>query len=491
MKHRNVIAILALFWITLIYGGNPQDELIPLAKKIETDSSLIYGLWSFYAADAATGEIIAGFNSQKSLIPASGLKLLTSAAALAILGEDYTFNTLLEYDGRIDVDGTLHGNFYIRGGGDPSLGSNQVEGALPLDALYEQWVSKIKAAGIVRIDGNIIGDDSYLDFMSLPDYFPWIDMGNYYGAGASGLTINDNLYHLFFKPGKAAGDAAEVLRTEPEIPGIRFFNEMKTGRAGSGDNGYIYAGPGQMLQHLRGTIPAGVDEFSIKGSIPDPAKFAAQYLLSELGKNGVEVNGSTATIREMVKATVPRTEIYRHVSPPLKNVVYFLNKRSFNLYAEHLLKEIGKRIKGSGDIDSGVQAVTEWMQTNGISSEGLFYTDGSGLSRNNGITTRTFVELLAFMSKQQVFEAYFNSLGIAGDPNDIGYLKNYGQGTRAAFNLRAKTGAIARVRSHSGYVRTRSGRLICFSMIANNFTGGSRHIDDLHEKLMIALAELP
>jgi D-alanyl-D-alanine carboxypeptidase/D-alanyl-D-alanine-endopeptidase (penicillin-binding protein 4) len=489
MSRRICSTVLILF--SSLSAQTDFEAVNRIAQEIQSDSILQHGQWGFCAAFATSGAMIADFGGNQSLIPASGLKLLTSAAALCLLGEDYTFFTYLEYDGEIDVDGTLLGNLYLRGAGDPSLGSDQIEGALPLDSLYQHWLQKIDSAGIRAIEGNIIGDDAYLDYMSIPDYFPWIHMGNYYGAGASGLTINDNLYHLYFKPGQKVGDPAEVLRTEPEIPGIQFFNEMKTGPEGSGDNGYIYAAPGQLLQYLRGTIPMRVSEFSIKGSIPDPAKFAAQHLASLLRQEGIDVTGTAFSIREIPSSVKPRILIDELNSPPLRNIIYRLNKVSFNLYAEQLLKVIGKTRLNNGSSEGGIKAVENWLTQNGLSMDGLFYLDGSGLSRSNAITPRIFVELLVFMSKQKVFTSYFNSLGIAGDPDDIGYMKNMCVGTAAAQNLRAKTGTILRVRSHSGYVRTRSGTLLCFSMIANNFTGSSRRIDQLHEKLMIALAELP
>ncbi len=316
-------------------------------------------------------------------------------------------------------------------------------------------------------------------------------MGNYYAAGTSGLCINENLYHLYFKPAKKVGKKATVIRTEPKIPGLVFFNHMKTGPVGSGDKGFIYGAPWQYYHQLEGTIPAGVKEFSIKGALPDPAKFAAQSLYNRMIKNDITVTGQIFTERELNGSDKARKQFHVIKSPPLKEIIYRLNKRSVNIYSEQLLKIIGKEFKGEGTLENGILVLEDWLEKRNIYTEGLFIHDGSGLSRANATTTRFFAELLSSVCSDTFFESYYNSLNIAGDPNDTGYMKQMCKGTRAAKNVRGKTGLINRVRAHSGYVTTRSGKLLCFSMIANDYQGSVRSVDKLHEKIMIQLAELP
>jgi D-alanyl-D-alanine carboxypeptidase/D-alanyl-D-alanine-endopeptidase (penicillin-binding protein 4) len=265
---------------------------------------------------------------------------------------------------------------------------------------------------------------------------------------------------------------------------------MKTGKKGSGDNGYIYGAPWQWLQQLEGTIPAGVKEFSIKGALPDPAKFTAQYLKKEFEKTGISIQGLPLKIQETKKQQSKRKLLYTHSSPHLKEIVYHLNKRSVNLYAEQLLKLLGKKIKGQGTLESGLDVITAWLQENNISDDGLFLLDGSGLSRANAVTTKFFVELLEGMSNKPTFNTFYNSFPIAGDPDDNGTMRHLCKGSVAAKKLRAKTGGHNRVRAHTGYVYLKSGDLICFSMIANNYSGTDRTIDKLHEKIMIELAAL-
>jgi len=491
--------LIKLITFTLLYffgsfsssSKNPYEDLDRLARSIPNKSTLIHGIWSLYVLDTESNRVLVDVNSQKTLAPASNLKILVSAVALDLLGEDKTFNTTLEYSGKIDKDGILQGDLYIRGEGDPTLGSSEMSGVLSLDSLLDHWVHQITSKGIVRINGNIIADDSYLDYMPLSSGWYWSDIGNYYAANTSGLCINENLYHLYFKPGKWVGSPAKVLRTVPVVQGLTFFNHMKTGSAGSGDNGFIYAAPWQYLHQLEGTIPAGVKEFKIKGALPDPAKFASQSLHKKLLAGNILINGSPLTIREVKRATTKRKLIYSSPSPPLKDIIYRLNKKSVNLYSDQLLKIIGKEITGTGSYKKGFSVIENWLEEKNIYSEGLSLNDGSGLSRANTTSTRLFAEMLQRIYREPYFESFYNSLSIAGDPGDIGYMKNMGRGTRAAKNLRAKTGSITRVRAHSGYVSTQSGKFLSFSMIANNYKGSRRSVDKLHEKIMVALANLP
>jgi D-alanyl-D-alanine carboxypeptidase/D-alanyl-D-alanine-endopeptidase (penicillin-binding protein 4) len=472
-------------------GNNPYEELERLARSIPNSPNLIHGIWSLYVLDTKSNNVIVEINSKKTLAPASNLKILVSVVALDLLGENKTFNTYLAYSGEIDKNGVLNGDLYIRGEGDPTLGSSDMPGVLPLDSLMDKWVNIIANQGIKTINGNIIGDDSYLDYMPLSTGWFWSDIGNYYAANTSGLCINENLYHLYFKPGKWVGGKAEVLRTEPVVPGLSFFNHMKTGPVGSGDNGFIYAAPWQYLHQLEGTIPKGVKEFSIKGALPDPAKFTAQALFKKLNEHQIQVNGLAKNIRELSDSDKEHHIFYSSSSPQLKDIVYRLNKKSVNLYADQLLKILGKEITGTGSYEKGFSVIENWLDGKNIYSEGLSLNDGSGLSRANTTSTRLFAEMLQRICTESYFDSFYNSLGIAGDPDDISYMKNMGRGTLAAKNLRAKTGSITQVRAHSGYVSTRSGKFLSFSMIANNYTGSRRGVDRLHEKIMVALANLP
>jgi D-alanyl-D-alanine carboxypeptidase/D-alanyl-D-alanine-endopeptidase (penicillin-binding protein 4) len=397
----------------------------------------------------------------------------------------------LQYDGIIDHQGILNGNIYIKGHGDPTLGSGRFPNASSLDDIMNLWFQAIKKCGIRQISGHIIGNDSYFDDMPLPGQWTWDDIGNYYAPLTSGLCINENLYYLYFEPASQVGEPARVLRTEPAIPDLNFINNIKTGKIGSGDKGYIYGAPRQWQQQLEGTIPAGVKEFSIKGSIPDPAKFAAMCLRRFLLKQGAQVTGEALSTREISNITNRIYTIDSTSSPELKEIIYQLNKKSINLYAEQLLKILAKKVHGISSFQNGVDTIIDWLNTKGINTDTIFLYDGSGLSRSNRVSTRLLVELLVSIIHEPFFDDFYRSLPIAGDTTDIGTMRNKCIGTRAAGNLRAKTGQHLRVCAHSGYVFTKSNELIAFSMIANDHLGSYSQISKLHEKIMIELANLP
>lgn len=482
---KNIYLIVLLIPI-LVFS---QTDLNNFVKQTSSGKILTHGLWGVYAEYIDTGEKIIDFNSEKSLAPASGLKVFTSSLALAELGENYTYETKLYYDGTINDQGILNGNIYIVGDGDPTLGSDQVKNSLNLDKLIKSWTTQIKDKGIQSITGAILADDLIFERNPVPDYWPYVDIGNYYGAGTSGLCINENLYYLYFKPGKQTDDAAQVLRTEPLIPELVFTNYMKTGEPGSGDNGYIYCAPQQFNAVLRGTIPAGVNEFPIKGSIPDPSLFAAQYLQKALQDEGVKVLGKASKVVESSKYNIQKL-IGITLSPPLKDIVYILNKRSHNLYTEQLLRTVAFEKTPSSTTESGIDYLINFLKKNNIPVDGVELYDGCGLSRTNCITAKSMVKVLSYNSRQKYFNSFYNSLGVAGDASDISFYKKYGVNTPIAGNARIKSGLINGVRSHSGYLKTKSGRTIAFSFIANNFSGSSSQIDKIHIDLMIKLAEL-
>ncbi len=477
-----------------LFGSPPASKLQQIQKLIQDfqkDSLMLHGQWSFTALDAKSGQVLVAVNNEKSLAPASCLKLVTTAAAVCILGENFRFETRLEYTGQITPAKVLDGNLFITGTGDPTLGSSRFDSVSALPDLLEMWVDSVKAQGITRITGNIIGDDSFFDDFPIPDNWNWIDMGNYYAAGTSGLCINENSYKLIFKPGLKVGDPVEILKTDPEISGISFINRLRTGPVGSGDNAYLYAAPNQWTFYLKGTIPAGVPEFSIRGALPNPAKMTAQLLYQRLLAAGIPISGQPLSIMEINDPGVEsRNLISKTNSPCLTDIIFWLNKKSINLYAEQLFKTLGRQFPGVASFETGRKVVIEFLEKNNIPMAGFFLEDGSGLSRYNGITTYQLARVLSLMSQQKCFAGYYRSFPIVGDSTDPGTVNHWNPQSAAAGNARVKTGSILRVRSHAGYVADKSGRLISFALIANDYEGSARRIDRFHEKLIILLARL-
>lgn len=482
------------FFLILIlgfYSVNGQDyrQIKNLVDSLAQSELFANSSWSLSAEDIDTKKTIIDHESNKALAPASCQKLLTTSAAFNLLGKNFQYETKIFYTGEIDKDGKLNCDIHIVGGGDPTLGSGLKKEWIGLDSLMKIWVVALKQKGIKQIDGSVIANDLYFDDKTIPDNWFWVDIGNYYGAGTSGLCINNNLYYLYFKPADSVGGRAEVLRTEPEIPGLTFNNLMLTGEKGSGDNGYIYCAPRQFNATLRGTIPAGVNEFSIKGSIPDPALFAAQYFSKELQSNGITISGNPQKLLFPVDYDSQK-EILSIKSPELKDIIFVINKRSNNLFTEQVLKTIAKVQTGIGSFEKGTETVIKFLKKNNLPTDGINLSDGCGLSRANTVTAKMLVKLLDFNYRQEYFPEFYNSLGIAGDKNDFSYFGNFGEDTNVAYNARIKDGLIQNVRSHTGYIKTKSGKMIAFSFIANNYNGSSRDVEKAHLKILIELANL-
>ena len=443
-------------------------------KSSETflaDSSLTHASVSLCVADAKTGEIILDYNSGISLTPASVMKIITSAAALEILGPGYAFKTTVSYNGSLNKrSGTLKGNIIILGGGDPALGSGYFSDHYK--GFLDSWVTEIKKLGIKKIKGRVITDDSYYDFLPVPSKWLWEDEGNYYGAGAYGLSVFDNTYEIHFKT--FSGSFSPVIK---EIIPDECRSELSNFLVASGttDEGYVFAAPYSKQGWLAGTIPVNQDDFVLKASITDPPLLLAKIMSQKIKAGGIKISDDPTTVRleQNYKAekSVPITET---ISPPLSDIIKVLNHESVNLFAEHLIKELGKKIKNVGSTASGAEVINEFLKGSGVDTNGMFIEDGSGLSPLNAVNTRELVRLLVYMKNRgKYFSEYYSSLPDAGKN---GTLKNYFKDPLFDSRLKAKSGSMTRVRSYAGYFTTISGKQMAFSIIINNYSGPSEKI---------------
>ena len=417
--------------------------------------------------DPAGNRYLAGYDPDRTLIPASTLKTVTTATALLVFGPEHRFETQLQYTGEI-VDGTLRGDLILYGQGDPVLGSDQLEGADPMDLVLQHWLEAIRGAGIQRIEGQVVGDDGYFTGDPVCYNWQWYDLGNYFAAGAHGLNFHENLYYLDLQRSTSVGSAVSALRTRPYIP-VQFRSELTTAGPRTGDNAYIYGVPYTYQRTLRGTIPAGAKPFTIKGSIPDPPLFAAQILHDHLIAQGIEISDSATTTRYTQLPAGGRTVVHRHQSPPLRDIVRRANRKSVNYYCEVLLRHIGKALNGEGSRSEGVAAVQQFWQDRGVSTEGWFLMDGSGLSPRNGITARQLSLILAKISKESIYADFLESLSLAGE---YGTLRRRFVNSPARKKLWGKSGTLSQVRSFAGYVQRPDGSRVAYTVIVNNYTGG-------------------
>lgn len=433
---------------------------------------------SVYITDSETELPVLEYNAGKSLTPASVMKLITTAVALELLGPDYTFKTVIGYTGKLNKrNGKLTGDLIVRGGGDPTLGSPYFKDHY--GDFREIWLSEIKNLGIRKIEGRVITDDSYYDFQPVPSKWLWEDAGNYYGAGAYGLSVFDNTYEIHFMTD--TDSSLIVKEIVPEECRVEFSNWLIA--AGTSDEGYVFAAPYSTNGWLSGTIPADLDNFALKASISDPPRLMAKITDRMLRTEGISITEEPSTFRlEAISSVNNFTLISEIKSPPLSEIIEVLNHESVNLYAEHLVKELGKFYSGSGSTAAGVEIIKQFLKDSGINSDGMFIEDGSGLSPVNAINPKGLVEILLYMKKNgKHFPEYLNSLPEAGKE---GTLKNYFRDPVFDSRLKAKSGSMTRVRSYAGYFTTQSGKEMVFSIIINNFSGPTRHIINCIEEIV-------
>jgi serine-type D-Ala-D-Ala carboxypeptidase/endopeptidase (penicillin-binding protein 4) len=445
-----------------------QDKAFGL---LLSDSAMLHASVSFCVVNADNGTPVFEYNSDKSLAPASVMKVITTATALELLGPQYTFTTVVDYTGTLNNrTGQLSGNIIIRGGGDPCLGSKYFSDHY--GDFIASWITEIKKLGIKKIEGRIITDDSYYDYQPVPSKWLWEDEGNYYGAGVYGLSVFDNTYEIHFK---TASDSSKsfIKGIVPSQYRIDLTNSLIT--RGTSDEGYVFTAPYGSSGWLAGSIPVNMEDFVLKASITDPPLLLAKMLTEDLQSSGISVSEEPTTVRlEKKNISDDGVKIVETVSPALSEIIDVLNHESVNLFAEHLVKELGKKYRNSGSTASGIDVILEFLRNAGIKTDGIFMEDGSGLSPVNSINTRELVNLLFYMRNQgKYFPEYFNSLP---DPGKQGTLKYNFTDHDFENRIKAKSGSMTRVRSYAGYLITLSGKPMIFGIIINNFSGPSKHI---------------
>ncbi len=430
---------------------------------------------SFLVKDVQTGKTIAQHRADKNTVPASTTKLVTTSTALELLGPDFTFETKLQYDGSIE-NGTLKGNIYILGGGDPTLGSKHMGDSLFL----EKWVNAIKALGIKKIDGTVCGDASIFDTEGISPKWSWEDMGNYYAAGAYGISIYDNTYKAVFKTG-AIGSTPQVIRTEPEMADLNFQLYLKASDTKK-DNAYFYGAPFCNERSVYGEIPANRIEFVSKGDIPNPPLYAAQVLTTALKANSISISQKASFTFTHEKSK--RTNILSLNSPPLKEIIRNINEKSNNHYAEHLFRYIGLQKERTASNEGAVKVIKDFWKSKGLDINGLTMYDGCGLSPNNAISAEFFVDLLTYEANKSPYaEDFLASLPTAGVD---GTIKNLLKGTRLQGKVRAKSGSISGVQCFAGYILS-NNKKYAFAVLINNYSGSRSATIDSIEQLLLSV----
>jgi D-alanyl-D-alanine carboxypeptidase/D-alanyl-D-alanine-endopeptidase (penicillin-binding protein 4) len=462
-------------------------RLTAYVDSINNAPELFGGSWSFYLADVDSGKSICKVNIDHGLSPASVMKVVTTGTALSLLGPGFRFSTLLQYDGTIDAaTKTLNGNIYIHGGGDPALGAETFGSSI--GNVTNGWALAIKRLGIDSIAGCIIGDAESFDRNPVPEGWTWGDMGSDYGTGPCGLNIRENVYDMLI----TASGGGTSIKTVPFIPGLKLYNQIVSNPSVGKSYAYVVGAPFQFERTAMGEVSSYLEE---RSAIPDPALLCAQTLKSSLKEYGIVIRDSATTLRLMrmnrlkTDAKEGRKVITSNSSPSLADLVYHTNQVSQNFYAESILRAIAWKINGYGSTTGAVSIVYNFWKTHGLDLRGICMVDGCGLSRMNTITTHQLVEILRLYAKDSaMFPAFYKSLPVAGES---GTIRKLADGTDADGNLHAKSGTMQRIKSYAGYVKTRSGKMLCFAMIGNNTLWSETELRDKFERLFVLMAELP
>ena len=444
--------------------------------------------FSLVVKDVQEGRTVYSYDTDRLQSPASVLKTVATATALEILGEDYRYPTTLEYDGILE-NGTLEGNLYIKGSGDPSLGSSHF--APGQNKFLSTWIAALQKAGIKHITGSVISDESIFDTEGVSIKWLREDMGNYYAPGSYGISIFDNMYKLSLQTG-AAGTRPVLKGTEPDIPFIRFKNYLKAAPVSS-DSAYIIGAPLDDVRYLYGVLPANREAYVLKGDIPDPALYLARYLTDQLQQKGIRGDGSPACYRIEVEENRwkkgERKEIVTTYSPTLREIASICNHVSHNLYADALVKTVGLQYKPRrnemiSSFGRGVQVVKEYWEKKGLDVFPLRMNDGSGLAPADKVSAGFMGELLVYMATESaVSDAFIASLPQAGIEGSV---RNFLKGSKLQGKAHLKSGGITGVRSYAGYI-TKDGKTYAVAVFSNNYSCPMSRMTRALEKLLLQL----
>ena len=420
-----------------------------------------------------TGEVIDSYRPDHVVPPASVMKLLTTGAALEMLGPGYRFPTIIEYSGAIEK-GVLTGNLYIRGGCDPSLGWKGCT------AFLDKWVRAIQAAGIQRIEGSVVADMTMLDGEAQNPSWLCEDAGNYYAPGIFALNYYGNTMNIVLKSGEP-GSLASVVKTEPAVEDVYFINHVRCDKI-SYDGAFVSGLPYSSERYLTGVVPSNLGTFGVKGDLPNPGLLLARHLTAKLKEAGIAVKRDATYLADYNPLTPARTEIYTHYSEPLSELLKETNINSNNLYAEALFRYLGTRYTLPGSIHNSQDIVRDYWRRRGVTIQNAIIKDGCGLAPQDAVSAKTFVQVLTIMSRSANKSAWMASLPISGQ---TGTLKTLCKDTPLEGRIHAKSGTIAGTKNFAGYIDMPNGDTWVFAILINSAPGKAKNIQTVIQQYLL------
>lgn len=448
----------------------------------------------------ATGKVVYEENAEKYVMPASNMKSFTVATALERLSPNFRITTSVYANALPDSNGVIKGDLTIYGRGDISMAFSFLSSSPsnPTNADYlrllEPLADKIIQAGIKRIEGNLVGDESYFNSNALPPTWEWDDLQSYYGAEISALGVLDNAVDLSIKPTSLNSPCA--VQILPINTMFTIVNNCVTNASGNRRNIKVVKKLDRNILEISGTMPLGDNGYRGSVAVSRPAQLFIEMLRQLLQQKGVTITGQNRVVNAkeksflQVASQIPPIEVTKLESPPMSLIAAKTMKPSQNMYTEILLRILGEQVgdktnPNSTSEDRGIEVVKNFLNQAGVASGSVVQYDGSGLSRHNLVTAASSAQLYSYMSKSPNVQAWRDSLTIGAVD---GTLRNRFSGTAAANNARGKTGTIDQVSALSGYVTTAAGEQLVFSIIVNGVIGSSSIRTSVIDSIVVSLA---
>ncbi|MEZ4721089.1 MAG: D-alanyl-D-alanine carboxypeptidase/D-alanyl-D-alanine-endopeptidase [Flavobacteriales bacterium] len=470
---RKLLFISTIFLTLHATAQPPTKGAVEIAlDNLINDPSMQAGEVGFIAMNLSNGKVIVDHYGQKSMVPASIQKAVTTAVAMEKLGPDFQFKTTFSAAGDLESK-MIYGDIYVFPSGDPTLQSRYYEANPSTIARIKEELAKYPS-----FDGNLVIDASVFNKYNTPRGWIWEDMGNYFGSSPTALMWKDNLLEVYINTGQA-GSAAMLSNKTEALDGFDLDIQVTASQENK-DNAWFFGAPGSDVIYAKGTIPSHRTNFLVKAAHPDPMKRFGMDVMKAIGKQPkVKVDYEYIPHNEL-------NPIFTLHSPPLSSIVRICNQNSINLYAEALNMQLdtAQRYKS---VEGGVAMMEHYLKSKQISMKGTRLADGSGLSPTNRMTCQTMIEVLFMMYRSKNKDAYMNSFPIAGKN---GTMSGYFQNTVAEGNIKAKSGSMAGVRNFAGYLTNTQGETVAFCLMVNDFDESKKStIIKKMEDLLISVIE--
>ena len=425
--------------------------------------------------DYQTGDTIEAYRADAVIPPASTIKLLTTATILEIWGADYRIETPIRYSGYIK-DSTLHGNLYIEGKGDPTLGSRYIGD----QAFLQKWTEEVRKAGICSIAGDVVADASYFDLTATNPAWLWEDIGNYYAPGIAALAYMDNTMTYTLESG-VYGSKAKVISTYPEAKDMLYDSYVQCANINY-DGAYVHGVAFNNYRYLTGKIPSNRGSFSVRGDLPNPPLALASDFVKTLTDSGIRVAGKADFIREKGQTNNARKTLFVHYSETLGEIIRHTNHKSDNLYAEMLFRILAYRKGIPCTIKHSTAFIKEYWERKGLDLSNARILDGCGLAPQDAVSSAMLVDLLQYMYESKHKDAFVASLPCSGES---GTLKSFLKNTELHGKVCAKSGTIGGTKNFAGYIYLPDGRIWVFAIMVNSASCKASRIQSIIEEYLL------